>query len=117
MTRETWPQYIARVAVGMSQKEIAAAAGIDSSGVSRWRSGENMPRAENVIAFAQSIGREPVEALVAAGYLTPDQAHAVVIEVHRSQLVDFSDDEVFGELRRRMIERGGGNLSGDSRLQ
>ena len=65
-----WWRYVGTVTAGAAQKDIAAATGIDQSSISRWQRGTNTPRAEAVVALARAYGRSPVEALVAAGYLS-----------------------------------------------
>lgn len=106
MASETWAEYVTRVTADLPQKHVADLTGMDQTGISRWRHGRNVPRAENVVAFAKSLGLRPIEALVAAGYLTHEDADGV-IEVHTS-LSGFTDDELLAELRRRMIDRANG---------
>lgn len=102
MTRETWQEWFRRMTAGMAQKD--AAAGVNQSTVSKWLQGKGgTPRAENVVMIARSLRRSPVEALVAAGYLEPSDA-AAVIEVNRSA-ADLSDDELVAELAGRLAQR------------
>lgn len=106
--RESWAQYVQRITRGRPQKDIAQAAGIDPSGLSRWlRSNQTRPRAESVVQFARGLGQPPVEALIAAGYL---EAHEVegVIEVMFSSAA-LSDDELVDEMRARLAERPQGS--------
>jgi transcriptional regulator with XRE-family HTH domain len=63
----TWIEYMNRLARGVTAKAIAARVGVDSSQVSRWRSGQ-LPTAENAIRFAEEFNGDPVEALIAAGH-------------------------------------------------
>ena len=97
---ESWAHYVRQVCAGLSQKDAAARAGVDASSLGRWLHGAGVPLAHSVVAFARHMGRSPVEALVAAGYLTADEA-ASVVEVFRP-LSDWSDDELIAELSRRL---------------
>lgn len=101
--REAWTHYVQRVSEGVPRKDVARAAGIDPSGLSRWFGGKQQPRAEKVVAFARALHQSPIEALIAAGYLEPHEA-AGVIEVMRSRQ-DISDEELLAELGDRLAER------------
>ena len=101
--RENWTEYVQRVTVGVARKDVAQAAGIDASGISRWINSEQRPRAENVVAFARGLRQSPIEALIAAGYLEPYEASGV-IEVMRSR-EELSDTELLIELGERLAER------------
>lgn len=97
---ETWPEYVARVTSGVSRKDIAQAADVNVSGVSRWLTGTSRPSAEKVVTFARGLRLNPVEALVAAGYLdVAEIAGAVEVVRTRSQL---SDEELLSELAVRL---------------
>jgi transcriptional regulator with XRE-family HTH domain len=74
---ETWWEYVTRIADGCSRQDIATAAGVDSSQVSRWSTGQ-IPRGRHVIQFARTYKRPPVEALIAAQYLDEDEAADIV---------------------------------------
>lgn len=63
-----------RVAGPLSQKAIADKTGIDQGKLSRWKRGQEQQTAPFVVQFARGMGRPPIEALVAAGFLTPDEA-------------------------------------------
>jgi transcriptional regulator with XRE-family HTH domain len=101
--RENWTEYVQRVTAGVARKDVAQAAGIDASGISRWINSEQRPRAENVVAFARGLRQSPIEALIAAGYLEPHEASGV-IEVMRSR-EELSDTELLIELGERLAER------------
>src|SRR6202158_4080275 len=77
VTQATWWRYVLTVTGNAAQKDIAAATGIDQSSISRWQRGTITPRAEAVVALARAYGRSPVEALVAAGYLSPTELGVV----------------------------------------
>lgn len=98
-----WAEYVQRLAPGKRQAEIAALAGIAQTGVSRWLSGHSAPRVDSVIRLARNLGRSPIEALVAAGYLTAEEAGispALYISIR-----EFATDELLAEIRRRVADR------------
>jgi transcriptional regulator with XRE-family HTH domain len=98
-----WAEYVRRVAPDKAQTEIAALAGVDQTGVSRWLSGQSVPRVESVIRFARSLGRAPIEGLVAAGYITPEEAGAKPdLEI---SIRDLPTEALLAEIRRRVGER------------
>lgn len=101
--RESWTDYVGRITEGRPRKEVAAAAGIDVSGISRWLNSASMPRAEKVISFARGLAQSPVEALIAAGYLDEgDVDNAVEVVQSLSALSDDAlIEELAGRLRRR----------------
>jgi transcriptional regulator with XRE-family HTH domain len=86
-----------------AQKDIASAAGIDQSSISRWQSGTITPRAEAVVALARAYGRSPVEALVAAGYLSSSEMGVVELTTLTGDLSGASIDSLLNELRRRLL--------------
>lgn len=94
-----WPKYVAKISSNAQQKDIARAAGVDGSTVSRWKSGL-APKPENVAAFARSYRRPVLEAFVAAGYLTPEEANEQ--PTARPSLTDLSSDELIHEIARRL---------------
>lgn len=100
--RETWTEYVQRITSGVPRKEIAFAAGVDPSGISRWIGGQ-LPRAEKAIGFARGLKQRPVEALIAAGYLEPEEVVGA-FEVTRSAS-ELSDDELLAELAGRLTRR------------
>jgi hypothetical protein len=79
---------------------ISRAAEVDAGNVSRWKTGKVKPSAESVVKIARTWGKPPVEALVAAGYLSPTEA-AEVIEVHTG-LAPLTDAELLAEVQQRM---------------
>ncbi|MGV1006672.1 MAG: helix-turn-helix domain-containing protein [Candidatus Nanopelagicales bacterium] len=99
---ETWADYTRRITAGATQADIAARTGIEQSSISRWRQGRNTPRAELVVAFARSYDRNPVEALIVAGYLDRNEVGGV-IELETSLSV-VSTDQLLDEMRRRFSD-------------
>lgn len=95
---ESWPDYVRRIAGSLTQVQIAEKAGVAQTNVGRWLRGEpGLPRAESVIAFARAFGEKPVEALIAAGYLTHEEA----AETARTPLGSYGYSELIAELQRR----------------
>lgn len=102
MNRESWAEYVRRVTRSMSQTEIAEKSGVAQTAVGRWLRGDTgAPRAESVVAFARAVGKPPIEALIAAGYLEPDEACGIASV--QSSIRDFTTDELLNEVRRRTI--------------
>jgi transcriptional regulator with XRE-family HTH domain len=108
----SWWQYVVTVTGDAAQKEIAAATGIDQSSISRWQRGTNNPRAEAVVALARAYGRSPVEALVAAGYLTSDELGVVELTTLTGDLRSASVDSLLSELRRRVLAPNSDQMQG-----
>jgi transcriptional regulator with XRE-family HTH domain len=98
-----WWRYVQTVTDSAAQKDIAAATGIDQSSISRWQRGTNTPRAEAVVALARAYGRSPVEALVAAGYLSSSELGVVEMTTLTGDLSGASIDSLLSEIRRRVL--------------
>ncbi len=99
----TWWRYVVTVTGNAPQKDIATATGIDQSSISRWQRGANSPRAEAVVALARAYGRSPVEALVAAGYLSSSEVGVVELTTLTGDLTTVSIDSLLSEIRRRVL--------------
>ena len=101
MSQESWAEYVARVTRDLSQTQVGLVSGISQSTIGRWkRGGIDAPRVEVVVSFARTLGRNPIEALIAAGYVTAEEANASVSV--QNPLRDFTNDQLFEELRRRL---------------
>lgn len=95
---EDWPTYVRRVAAGLTQAQIAERTGAAPSNVGRWLRGERgQPTAANVLAFARAFNQPVMEAMIAAGYFTPDEVGSTA----RTPLSEYSKLELLDELRRR----------------
>jgi transcriptional regulator with XRE-family HTH domain len=103
VAQASWWRYVETVTGNAAQKDIAAATGIDQSSISRWQRGTNSPRAEAVVALARAYGRSPVEALVAADYLSSDELGVVELTTLTGDLSGASIDSLLSELRRRVV--------------
>ena len=100
----TWWAYVKHVAPTATNKVIGEAAGLTASSVTRWASGA-APDPSSAAAFARAFGRPVLEAFIAAGYLTPEEAGERPAKPHA--LAHYSDDELVDDIRRRLGERGG----------
>lgn len=96
---ETWWAYVLRIADNALGKTIAEKAGVDGSSISRWKEGIT-PKAEQVVAFARAYGRPPIEALIAAKYIEPDEVGGA-IEILIS-MEEVSDTALLEELASRL---------------
>lgn len=96
----SWWQYVVRVAATSEQKQIAEKSGIGTTVISRWHQSKNEPSAKNVITFARAYGRPPIEALIAAGFLRPEEAGGQV-ELYTS-LKRVDADALLREIGRRL---------------
>lgn len=93
-----WWLWLADIASGAKQQDIAARIGVDQSHISRWKAGYR-PGVDFVIKTAEAYGRNPLEALVAAEILT--EAQAALHEVRITDYTQASDEELLEELLRR----------------
>lgn len=98
-----WWDYVQQVAKGAKQAEIAEKAGVNQVTVSRWKKGADSARPENVAAFARAYDRPVLEAFVAAGFLTAEEANVRPDTVQA--LSDLDDDALIGEVARRLKVR------------
>ena len=58
------------------QNVVAQRTGVDQATISRWKKSDQPGRADNVAALARAYGRPVLEAFVAAGFLTAEEAKA-----------------------------------------
>ena len=70
----TWPEYVRRLSRGDNQVTIEARTSIDQGTVSRWLNGKTTPSPAQAAKFAQSYDGNVLEAFVAAGFLTAEEA-------------------------------------------
>lgn len=105
MSTESWAEYVRRVTRNMTQAAAAELAGVNQAAIGRWiRGTTETPRAESVIAFARALEQQPIQALVAAGFITEDEAPEVVHM--RAPISDYSNEELMDELNRRIKPAG-----------
>jgi hypothetical protein len=72
---------------------------VDGSSISRWKEGVT-PKAEAVVAFARAYNRPPIEALIVARYIEPDEVGGA-IEISIS-MGEVSDAVLLEELASRL---------------
>lgn len=106
-THESWTDYVLRTTRGLPRKDIAAAAQIDVSGVSRWLTGVSRPSPGKVIAFARGLHQPPIEALIAAGYLEAEEVPGAISVVQARSTI--SDEDLLDEVAQRLAERHSAN--------
>lgn len=99
----SWTEYLRRIAgSGAGQAEIARAAKVATPTVSRWLSGEQGVKPAAAANFARAHGRPVLEAFIAAGFLTAEEASArPSVAPDYTQL---TNDELLGLVRARMRE-------------
>ena len=94
---ESWPEYVRRITRGHTQAQISKRSGVSETNVGRWLRGERgQPKPDTVIALAKAFGQPPAEALIAAGWLEPDDTRG-----NRTPLSAYTYAELIEELRRR----------------
>lgn len=97
----SWWDYVERVANTTRQRDIQDRTGIDASNFSRWKTGQT-PRPVLVAQFARAYDRPVLEAFVAAGFLTPEEA--AERPTAPPSLAQLTDDQLLDEVRARMSE-------------
>lgn len=108
----TWWTYVERHAVGDTHATIGRkSGGLTGPSVGRWKSGSR-PDPAAAAAFARSYGRPVLEAFIAAGYLTPEEAQQRPAAA--PSMDDMSNAELAAEVLRRME---GGSDAGQAEAQ
>lgn len=109
-TTTTWARWLrdALAEREWSQADLVRRSNGDfaDSEVSRWLSGKVNPKIPNIRKVCALLGVAPVEGIIAAGHLEPDDVGATVISRPR-QTHELPELELIEELRRRALERGG----------
>ncbi|HEY1179335.1 MAG TPA: hypothetical protein VGF17_24535 [Phytomonospora sp.] len=101
----SWWTYVTGTSGTESPKEMQTMTGIDGPNFSRWKAG-HVPKVEMVAQFARAYRRPVLEAFVAAGFLTDEEAKARPAKTpDYSQL---SSDELLRLVRSRMRDEGSG---------
>lgn len=108
----SWSKYVKQHLAGRNQTELAAVVGVSQAAISRWLKDSQGVDADKAVEFVRRVGDTPIAALVAAGFLTPDEA-----QVRPAAAPDFSqlsNDELLELVRSRMREEEVGNGAGGS---
>lgn len=74
MNQTPWARYVRRVSNGAGGSEIEKKTGIRQSNISRWLNEGTTPQPAQAAKLAQSYGENVLEAFVAAGFLTEEEA-------------------------------------------
>ena len=96
----TWWGFVQQVRGNDNQKQVAAAAGVTPSAVSRWESDGTTPGPDAAAAFARHYGRPVLEAFIAAGHLAA--AEAGESPPAPVSLDGLDDEALLDEVRDRM---------------
>jgi len=94
-----WWNYVEQVTGRESQSEIARRIRLTSASVSRWKS--SAPKPENVVAFAKAYKRPVLEAFVAAGFLTKEEANQRPSAP--ASVAQLTNEELAAEVSRRLL--------------
>ena len=95
-----WPAYLRGRLSGKTQAALADLGNVPRSTLSRWIKGTQTPDAPTAIQFARAIGDDPLNALVAVGYLTAEEARQQPSAPQSPAAL--TDDELLAEVRARM---------------
>lgn len=100
-----WLGYLRTLAgEAASQTAISERTGVDLSTVNRWFMRRQPPSARTVVQVAHAYEVNPIEALIAAGYL--DRGDLDLPPAPAVSPRDFSLDDLMFEISRRARERG-----------
>lgn len=99
-----WADYVRDITHGDNGLAIQARSGVHQSTISRWYSDTNpqRPSAVAVVAIARAYGANVVESLVAAGFVSDDEAK---LREARPSLRGVETSELMRELARRTGEK------------
>lgn len=95
-----WWNYVQEHTGGDTQEKIARRVDISTPSVGRWQRGT--PKPENVAAFARAYDRPVLEAFIAAGFLTEEEAKARIVIDKTVSPQSFSNEQLVNEIRRRL---------------
>lgn len=83
-----------RKALGLTQKEVADAVGVNLNGYQRWEYGERNPTDENLVALAEKLKKTPAELCINFSEALQEEAMLTVIEI-KGILATFKGDEEY----------------------
>lgn len=89
-----------------NDKTIAGRIGVSPSTVGRWRSGEVDPKPRQVVGFARAYDKNPIEALIAAGYLSEEDLGEDLTLRVSGDLDDVSTFQLMDEVQSRLEAMG-----------
>lgn len=99
-----WAEYLRIITDGDTNRAISQRTGIPDSTISRWLSGQALPRPRQVVDVARAYEVDPLNALVGAGYLDQADIDRPGVEPRQFQLREFSELEIAQEIVRRVQE-------------
>jgi hypothetical protein len=97
-----WAQFVKRHRNGETNKDVSRKVGADASTVGRWVKGQTEATPQQAINFARAYGLHPVEALVAAGHLSPSDVEGRVTIETSATLEAFSTRALISEVSDRL---------------
>jgi hypothetical protein len=92
-----WYEYVRRWATGESNERIASNIGVTGATVGRWKLRAPNPR--DVTAFCRYYDRPLLEGMIAAGFLTEEEAGQPLDTLDPRYL---TDDQLVAEIARRL---------------
>ena len=100
-----WWEYVTKVIGKDTYSAAANRAGFDKSAFTRWKNGARADP-DFVVKFARNYNRNVLEALVAAGFLTDEEADLREVNTGGTTLKEATDAELTEELllRLRLLE-------------
>lgn len=116
MSKTTWSSYIDATAGGALNNAIADRIGVDPATIGRWRTGAVDPKPRQVVAYARAFGLSPIQALIAAGYITHEEVDLPTGPPRAYSLDDFTTLELAEELTERvaLYDEGRAPAPGDN---
>ena len=110
MTAKTFQTWLSERTDNAGARELAAKVGLTHTTISRQLTGRSALDAGLVIKLARAYDLDVLTALVAAGFITPAEAHSPALEI---ALREASDSDLAREILRRAehSERMGWNVS------
>lgn len=100
--KNDWSKYIDATSGGALNVTIAKRLNLDPATIGRWRTGAVDPKPRQVVAYARAFDQSPIQALVAAGYLAPDEVGIEFADPRARTLDDFSTYELAEEIAERL---------------
>lgn len=94
----SWSTYVRSVTGDLPLDAIAHRAHVDRATIWAWLAGKRTPSADTAIRFARGYGRNPIEALAAAGFITTDEAD---LRTTDADPADLPTADLLAEIARR----------------
>ncbi|WP_164884569.1 helix-turn-helix domain-containing protein [Leucobacter muris] len=125
METKAWTRYLEAVTHPDNDRTVAEKLGISPSTISRWASGAVDPKPRQVVALARAYDKNPLTALIAAGYLDESDLGDELTITVAQDLEEVSTEQLVGALQERLevidqylswIEEIGGGRSSNAGL-